>query len=135
MAPRKPQLATAAAASTSSSFPTWDQLVAEATLDKPPYQLPLPATEVDGRKHRETVLEIDVPDGDRYLDLSAAQRRGDAIGVLQALFPDLADQARVRAAMRGVHFPIVDVLAGKVLSHFFGLSIVSEQTSGNSTAS
>jgi hypothetical protein len=37
--------------------------------------------------------------------------------------------------MKGVHFPIMDRLATKVLRYFYGLGIEIEETSGNSPAS
>lgn len=120
MPPRAPKLATAEAAEV--RFPTWDELVAEATIDKEDYQLPLP----DG-----SVLTIPCPSGDAYINLVRAQRTGDAVGVLEALLPDNVEQGKLRRALRGtkekpVHFPIIDVIAGKVLRYYFGLSIESE---------
>ena len=125
MPPRAPKLATKEASEV--RFPTWDELVAEATVDKEPYQLPLP----DG-----SVIEIPCPTGDMYLDLVAAQRVGDANGIFQALFPDNVEQVKMRKLFRGtkerpVHFPIIDVLAGKVLRYYYGLSIESQEKSGN----
>jgi hypothetical protein len=114
MPPRKPKLVAASGNST-SSFPTWDDLVAEAheSADMPPYQLPLPSGTV----------EIPVLKGDRYLNLVAAQRRGDAPGVLDALFPDPRNRAKVVAAMKGADWTIVDVMSAKVLRYFYGLDV------------
>lgn len=121
--PAQPKLATA-----SPKFPTWDQMVAEANGRTPEDVYLLPFSEDD-------VVEIPCPDGDRYLDLVDGQRRGDAMKVMESLFPDKDDRAKVRSKMRGVHFDIVDMLATNVLRHYYGLSIVPEEKSGNSDAS
>jgi hypothetical protein len=132
MAPRKPQLATAAAAQTEvSSFPGWDALVAEAQEQgahrpKDPYVLPLPTGKA---------VEIPPLDADRYLAITAAQRRGDTSAIFEALFPDSKDRIRVRTALKGAPFDMVDVVAGKVLRYFFGLGIESQEKAGNSPAS
>jgi hypothetical protein len=125
--PARPRTALKAASETTVSFPTWDELVAEATVDLEPYQIPF----ADG-----SVIEVPCPTGDMYLDLVAAQKRGDAAGILEALFPDNVERIKIRKHMRGtkehpVHFPIVDVLAGKILRYYYGLSIESQETSGN----
>ena len=125
--PAKPRTALKAATETTVAFPTWDDLVAEATIDKEPYQIPFS----DG-----TAIEVPCPTGDAYLELIAAQKRGDATAIFDALFPDEIDKIKMRRKMRGtkehpVHFPIVDVLAGKVLRYYYGLSIEAEETSGN----
>jgi hypothetical protein len=122
--PARPKLAAKEASEV--TFPTWDELVAEARIDKPDYILPLP----DG-----SVLTIPCPSGDAYIDLVRAQRTGNAVAVLEALLPDSIEQGKLRRALRGtkekpVHFPIIDVIAGKVLRYYFGLSIASEE-SGN----
>lgn len=108
-----------------SAFPSWDELVAEAHVDTPPYRLPLPAVKgVDGKVFQETeTIEIPVFDGERYLQLMAAQRVGDAQGCMNALFPDREERQKVVNAMRGAPWPIVDVVATKVIRHFYGLDI------------
>jgi hypothetical protein len=120
--PARPRTALKAASEV-QRFPTWDELVAEATIDLPPYQLPLP----DGK-----TIEIPCPDGDKYLDLVAAQRQGNAVGIFQALFPDSVEQIKMRKLFRGtkekpVHFTIIDVLAGKVLRYYYGLGIETQE--------
>jgi hypothetical protein len=121
--PAKPKLATVAASETEAVFPTWDELVAEANIDKPDYQLPLP----DG-----STITIPCPSGDAYIELVQAQRTGNAVAVLEALVPDNVEMIKIRRAMKGtkekpVHFPIIDTIAGKVLRYYFGLSIQSEE--------
>jgi hypothetical protein len=122
--PARPKTALKEASET--RFPTWDELVAEATIDKEPYQLPLP----DG-----TVMEIPCPSGDTYIDIVRAQRTGNAVAIFEALFPDSVEQGKMRRLFRGtkekpVHFPIIDVLSSKVLRYYYGLSIEAEE-SGN----
>jgi hypothetical protein len=122
--PARPKTALKEASET--RFPTWDELVAEATIDLPDYQLPLP----DG-----TAIAIPCPDGDKYIDIVRAQRTGNAVAIFEALFPDNVDQGKMRKLFRGtkekpVHFPIIDVLCSKVLRYYYGLSIQSEE-SGN----
>lgn len=124
MAPQSPKLAGKAASEV--RFATWDEMVAEATVDLPPYEVPFGG---------DDVMTIPVPDGERYLLLVAAQRRGDAVGILDNLVPDKKDRERLKVKMRGVHFPIIDTLAGKVLSYYFGLGTGVEAESGNSPAS
>lgn len=129
--PARPKLAAKEASETEVRFPTWDDLAAEAFIDKPPYQLPLP----DG-----STMVIPCPSGDAYVELVRAQRTGDAVAILEALMPDNVEQIKLRKAMRGtketpVHFPIIDVIAGKVLRYYFGLSIEPQVASGNSQAS
>lgn len=144
--PPRPKLATKAASETEVRFPTWDDLVGEATIDLDPYQLPLPETSEEyvdaaGRKKTRTVaattIEIPVFDGDRYMEIVQAQRVGNAAAILEAMFPDKKDLTRVRLAMKAsaAHFPIVDVLASRVLRYFYGLSIETEEKAGNSQAS
>lgn len=122
--PAKPR--TALKEASEVRFPTWDEMVAEATIETGPYKLPMP----DGE-----IIEIPVFDGDTYLEIIQAQRTGDAGALFELLFPDRADQTRVRKAMKGAHFAIIDVLSAKVLRHFYGLSIETEEQEGNSPAS
>lgn len=112
-----------------SLFPTWDELVAEANVDIPPYQLPLPEiTGPDGEVVQEAeVIEIPVPDGGKYVAISMAEARGDAAAILLELFPDNATRTRVVRALRGAHFPIVGVISRKVLRHFYGMPIVDRE--------
>lgn len=116
----------------SVSFPGWDELVAEATRtaekagSSEPYRLPLSDTEV---------IEIERFNGSAYLDVIDAQRRGDVVGIMEAMFPDKAVRLRVKAKMAGAPLEIVDTLADKVLRHFYGMSIATEEKSGNSPAS
>lgn len=127
MAPRKPK--------TAGTFPGWDELVAEAASQASvtePYRLPLPPdpdvpTEAldEGQTpdpDRDVVL-IEMPDGDRYLNLVAAQGRGDSMACLVYLFPDNADRGRVRRALKGAPWPIVDLLTSKVLRYFYGMPL------------
>lgn len=129
MPPTKPQLATKAASEV--RFPTWDELVAEATIELPPYQLTLPPV---GDKEPE-VIEIPVFSGEQYIQIVHAQRIGDAVGLFEAVFPDLKDRGKVIKALKGVHFPFFDKFTTKVLRYFYGLGIETEETSGNSPAS
>jgi hypothetical protein len=101
---------------TGPTFPTWDDLVAEAheAADMPPYQIPLP---------RGKVVEIPVLKGDQYLDLLRANRSGNAPAALDAMFPDPRDRATVVAAMGSADWTIVDVLSAKVLRYFYGLDV------------
>lgn len=119
---RRPAGKLSAADVSSPAFPTWDDLVAEAhdQADLPPYQLPLPGGEV---------IEVPVFDGQRYLDIVRAQRRGDGPAVMEALFPDVAERTQVIAAMKGVHWVIVDVLAAKILRYFYGLDVAPKPRS------
>jgi hypothetical protein len=119
--PARPKLAKVEAGEV--KFPTWDELVAEATIDKDDYVLPLP---------NGATVTIPCPSGDAYIELVRAQRTGNAVAVLEALVPDNVDMLKIRNAMRGtkeqpVHFPIIDVIAGKVLRYYYGLSIESEE--------
>lgn len=129
--PARPKLVDA---SDTTRFPTWDELVSEATVDLPPYQLPMPVDPNDPDAEPR-IIEIPVLDGDHYIDLVDAQRRGDIVGVFRALFENDEDRALVRRHMKGVHFPIMDKLATKVIRYFYGLSIEAEERSGNSPAS
>lgn len=125
-----------------TKFPTWDSLVAEAqsTVEGiETYQLPLGRVErMVGRKtvvEDDVVVEIPCPDGANYITIIQGQRVGDSPRILQAMIPDDTDRARVIAAMGGVPWPIVDVLTSKVLRHYYGLSIETEEKSGNSNGS
>lgn len=109
-----------------SAFPSWDELVAEAHVDLPPYQLPLPPiknTETGEVVQESEVIEIPVLKGDAYISLTMAQARGDAASMLFTLFPDNSTRARVMRATAGADFRIVDVITSKVLRHFYGLDI------------
>lgn len=119
------------AKSDASAFPTWDSLVADAVVDLPVYQLPLG----DIGEEKDVVVEIPVPDGASYLRILDAQRRGDSAVILRELVKDEADRTRIVVKMAGAPFPIVDTLTGKVLRYYYGLSIVSEEKSGNSSGS
>jgi hypothetical protein len=125
MAPAGPKKA-------ATKFPGWDELAAEATRtaetagSMEPYQLPLDENDI---------VEIQRFDGESYLRFIDSQRRGDVVGLMEAMFPDDKTRARVAAKMKGVPFEIVDTLGNKVLRHFYGLSISTEEKSGNSPAS
>lgn len=129
MPPSAPKLAGKAASEV--RFPTWDELAAEATIDMPLYELPLGVT----AKGEPDVVEIPIPDGASYLKIVRAQRTGDANVIFDELFPDELVRERVRVKMRGVHFPIIDVLVGNVLSYYYGVGLQVEAKSGNSPAS
>lgn len=134
MPPRTRRPAAAKTTAEPSAFPSWDELVAEAHVDTEPYQLPLPAVKtVDGKtlQKAQTVL-VELLDGERYLQLLGSQRIGDAPGVLAALFPHPDTRQLVINAMRGAPWPIVDVVATKVLRYFYGLDIQPrrEETDG-----
>lgn len=118
-----------AASKPTSKFATWDEMVAEANSQAEGIEdYPLEMGPDD-------VIQIPFPDGARYIAIVAAQRTGDAGGILDNLIPDKTDRLRVVTKMRGVKFPIVDVLASKVLRHFYGLPIQTEEKSGNSPGS
>jgi hypothetical protein len=121
MAPRKPRTAQKQAEAVGTPFPTWDELTAEANVDKPPYQLPLP----DG-----TVVEIPVPSGAAYLTIVDAQKRGDASTIFRVMFP-ASEQAKMEIHFSKVHFPIMDVIANKVLGYFYGLDNYASITDGS----
>jgi hypothetical protein len=105
-----------------SAFPTWDELVAEAHVDKPPYLLPLPEIRDDKGKvvQPAEVLEILCPSGGSYVSLTMWQQMGNASQMLFELFPEGTVRARVLRALRGADFPIVDLITTKVLQHFYG---------------
>lgn len=112
-----------------SKYATWDEMVSEARTqvkDIGPYPLEL---------GEDDVVQIPMPDGARYIEIVTAQRFGDAGGIMDNLIPDKIDRTRVLTKMRGAPFPIVDVLASKVLRHFYGLPIRTEEQAGNSTGS
>lgn len=115
-----------------TKFPGFEDLLAEAqrtseTAGKTePYELPF---------GEDDVVLIERFDADTYLDFIDAQRRGDSAAIMVAMFPDKKVRERVRIKMRGAPFEIVDVLATKVIRHFYGLSIETEERSGNSGAS
>jgi hypothetical protein len=121
MAPRKPRTAMKQAEVDGTPFPTYDELVAEAHIDKPPYQLPLPD---------KTVLEIPVPSGAAYLTLVDAQKRGDASTVFRVLVP-ADEQPRMQIHFSNAHFPIMDVLANRVLGYYYGLDNYVSITDGS----
>jgi hypothetical protein len=105
-------------------------LVAEARVDKEPYQLPLPEiseVDPDTKKkkivQRATTLEIPVPSGDRYITISQAQRAGDASTILFSLVPSMEDRLKLLRALPGADFPIMDVIATKVLRYFYGVNL------------
>lgn len=127
MAATPPKLATKAASEV--SFPTWDDLVAEATPEQQltPYWIPF---DKDGDG-----VSVPCPDGPQYLEIVAAQQVGDGNRILKAMISDDHDRARVIAKMRGVHFGIVDTLTSKILRYYYGLSIETEVAEGNSPAS
>ena len=113
-----------------SLFPTWDELVAEAHIDKTPYQLPLPdITEVDPETKRKKVIqkactiEIGTPSGQAYITISQAQRAGDASTILFTLVPKMEDRLKLLRALPGADFPIMDVIATKVLRYFYGVNL------------
>ena len=117
-----------------AGFPTWDSMVADAQSQVSaikPYKLPL-GTVGD---EENVVITIPCPDGVNYLTIVAGQRSGDSPRVLNALITDPKDRATVISKMGGVPFPIVDVLASKILRHYYGLSIETEEKAGNSPAS
>lgn len=122
--PAKPKLATDAASEV--RFPTWDELVAESKIDLPPYQLPLPSGEV---------IEVPVFSGEQYIQIVHAQRIGDAVGLFEAVFPDVKTRGKVIGALKTVHFPFFDKLTTKMLRYFYGLGIETEEQAGNSPAS
>jgi hypothetical protein len=129
MPAQKPKLAASAAAQ--YKFATWDEMAAEATVDIPPYELPMSDKPGD-------VIIIPMPDGDRYLNIDQGQRVGNVNLLLENLIPDAKDRARVRTKMRGTSFLIVDVLTSNVLNHYFGLTKPTGKTEadpGNSAAS
>jgi hypothetical protein len=109
-------------------FATWDQLVAEAQVDVPPYQLPVSAKEK---------LTIPVPSGTSYALLQQALRTGDIAATINNLAGgDEKLQKRLWELMGKAHFPIVDLLATKVLRHYFGQNgVVEEAEPGESSAS
>lgn len=133
--PARPKLATKEAAEV--RFPTWDELAEEATIDLPPYQLPLPARYDEKGKEIEAAMVIEIPvlDAEQYISVVSAQRVGSAVGVFEALFPDVITRGTVRRHLKGVHFPIMDVIATKVVRYFYGLSIEKQVDEGNSSAS
>lgn len=128
MAPRAPK-------NNAGSFPGWDELVAEAASQatvSEPYRLPLPPDpdappeameEGEAPNPDRNVVLIEMPDGDRYLNLVAAQGRGDSLACLVHLFPSDTDRQRVRRALKGAPWPMVDLLTSKVLRHFYGLPV------------
>lgn len=124
--PAQPKLAGKAASEV--RFPTWDELVAEAQGPNPvtPYRIPFSEDEV---------IEIPVPDGARYLDIVDAQRRGDVVALMEALFPDRKVRAKMQTKLKGAPFEIVDLIGAKAMRHFYGLNIETEEKSGNSPAS
>lgn len=122
--PAQPKLAGAAASK--YKFATWDEMVAEATVDVPPYEIPMdPENPAD-------VIVIPCPDGDKYVDITRAQLRGDAALMLEAMVPDAHDRERLRIKMRGIHFNIIDVITSNVLRHYLGLTKVDTEDPGNS---
>ena len=135
MAPRKPRTAPKQAKVDGVPFPTWDELAGEANVDKPPYQLPLPAVkyrDIDGRQKTDParVLEIPIPSGAAYLTLVDAQKRGDASTVFRVLFPP-EEQPRMENHLALAHFPIMDVIANKVLGYYYGLDNYVSVTDGS----
>jgi hypothetical protein len=127
MAPRAPK--TAAAAAGDYRFPTMADLIAEAakvTDDLEPYQLPL------SDKH---IVTVPKPDGDTYLSVLAAQRRGAEDLMLQLLIPDAGDHAAVRLAMKGAPMRVADAIIGNILSYYYGTGLLTEAAEGNSPAS
>lgn len=119
------------AKSNAPTFPTWDSLVADSQVDLPTYQLPLGQI----GEEKDVVVEIPCPDGASYIRILDAQRRGDSAMLLREMVKDEGDRSRIIGKMNGVPFPIVDTLTGKVLRYYYGLSIVSEEKSGNSSGS
>lgn len=116
MAPTRPKLAGDAARK--AHYVSWDELVAEATVDLSDYELSFGVNE-DGERDS---IAIPCPDGDQYIDITQGQRLGDAGLILRALVRDEDDFQRLRIKMRGVHFPIIDNLASSVLRYYFGLT-------------
>ena len=109
-------------------YNTWDQMVADAQSlveEIKPFTLPL----------GDDVIEIPCPDGVNYLTIVANQRVGNAPAILDAMIPNAEDRKKVIAKMAGVPYPIVDVLSGRVLRHYYGLSAETEEKSGNSPSS
>lgn len=119
----------AAPSKDAATLSVWDQMVADAhslVEEIKPFQLPL---------GDDVVITIPCPDGANYLEIVSAQRVGDAPRILAAMIPDLDDRKKVISKMAGVPYPIVDVLSGKVLRHYYGLSIEAEEKAGNSPSS
>lgn len=127
-----------AAPKADTSLSTWDQMVADAhsmVEEIGPFQLPLGDITIDGKTEKNVTVDIPCPDGVNYLLIVQAQRAGNVPLLLDSLIPDHEDRQRVISKMTGVPWPIVDVLAGKVLRHYYGLSIEVEEKSGNSPSS
>ena len=127
---------------TKTNFPTWDSMVADAHASIggiETYQLPLGDVEreVDGETviDENVVIEIPCPDGVNYIAIIEGQRRGDAPRIFNAMIPDREDRKKIIAKMQGVPYPIVDILTGKVLRHYYGLPIEAEEKAGNSPGS
>lgn len=112
-----------------AGFPTWDKMVADAhstVAEIKPYQLPL---------GEDKVITIPCPDGINYIAIVSAQRVGNSPAILDAMIPNKADRDLVLSKMVGVPFPIVDILTGRVLRHYYGLPIEAEEKAGNSPSS
>lgn len=110
-----PPRASARVQSEPASFPTWDELTAEAAgvLNPEPYVLPLP----DGKSVKILL------DGARYIELSGAQQRGDLEAVRNVLFPMKPDREAFMRAMVGAPMTMLDVVAAKVVRHHFGMAV------------
>jgi hypothetical protein len=103
-------------------FSNWDELVAEAHIDVEPYVLPgVPVFDEDGKTTDERVdLTIPCPSGTGFTALRGGLERGDLSGVIVSLGADDDELTDHLWKLCGkADFPVVDLLATKVLRHYF----------------
>jgi hypothetical protein len=96
------------AAAATVTFPTWDDLQAEALEDVEPYKLPISADEV---------LTIQCPSSDAMTALGHAQRTGDENAAAVALFGE-ENAARVLELAGPKPFVVLAKLTDKVLGYY-----------------
>lgn len=113
----------------SSEYYEWDTFVEEAHVDQVPFKLRVrvPAKE-DGAEDTFEMVTVPVPSGSSYINLAAAQQRGDVAGILVNLTKSGVDDEENAALfdklmflMSKANFPVVDMLAERVLRHYFNL--------------
>lgn len=120
-----------------SQFPTWDELVAEAHVDRPPFVLrDVPIFDEKTGKptgEREDV-EIPVISGQAYVMLTRARLAGDVGSVFMHLFEEDELRGRMFDLIGKADFPVVDNLALSVVNHYMG-EPAAEMDEGESSAS
>lgn len=124
------------------TFDDWDDLVEESHIDLPPYQLRIRKPDTDPAEYE--FLTIPCPSGQAFVNITHAQYRNDAGGVLVNLTrtadaehdddPEVETLfSKLMTLMGNADFPVVDKLASRVLGYY--LNVPKKAEPGESSAS